>query len=1331
MKKTIFSFIIILLSAVQAKAYTVLPHSPATFTDLSAAYVVATTGQGKVSANDISALMNPYEKEGVINGRHTLIDKQGTDPNTGGALPLLPEGETQVIRLGNSNIDAESEAIAYHFIVDKDHAVLLLKFAVVLEDPDHSPVFQPRFVVRIKDKNGNLIESCAEYNVSAAANIPGFQTYNKSYSSPIRWRPWTNVGLDLSRFTGREVSVEFVTYDCAQWGHFGYAYYTAQCVSNNLTMSNCTSGNFTLEAPAGFASYQWENGDKTQSSTRNTASATGTDISCVVTSVTGCQFTLYGKISGVRPDKMNIRDTICEGESYRLHDFDLPPQTETGEKLYYKTYLDPANCDDNNTVELSLLVVPRYTRIEAEICQGNDYTDNGFDIIQPSAGVRYDTIMVANTAECTQYKCLKLTVNPALNFPTVIHGDPTPCTGELSSYSFDGAGSITTYEWQLPANAVVYDQSTSVVTVYFTNDTPGNITLKARNGCGSQSIHLPVTPRRAYNLFYTESICKGEYFNRHNFNLGRQDSTGLFVFTRHLASSAGCDSTVTLSLSVSPVPQLKIVASDSLVCNAGDKVSLVANTTDTNIELNKTPDDATIFIQDCSLKYLWNTGDTTAAITVSPTQTTEYICTVTSSGGCSVEQRKLIIVNTAAPVIINATICAGETYTAYGLNANATGTYNTTFVQDGCSIPVTLYLTVNDKYEQTLYATVCEGGTFAANGFHLTPYQAGVVTETLYLKSISACDSIIHLQLTVNPVQKLKLYDTICVNQPYTLHGFNLPAQTIPGKFTYTQSVSSPDNCINTTTLYLAVNPRIENIISDEGVVGSRYQAYNFDELLDKNGLLTYTHTLPSVKTGCDSTVILNLKVTGTLPVTTTLSAAICAGETYSFGGINRTTAGVYTDTLTAAAGNDSIVILNLTVNPVYKDTVAHTICQGEKYYFQGNNYTQEGNYTAYLKTKLGCDSIVTLALHVLPAYDIRTELHLCANELPYTYADTVFLPGTSSGYYILKRKTSSGCDSIVTLALRTYPSYKVKDTLTLATQQLPYSIGDTIFQTDTQTGQYNIRLKTINGCDSIVSLSLKIVDGFIAEPLNLPLICADDPYFTISYKVTSGNVDSVLLLFDQKALNVGFSNIDRLVTGQTTVDVAMPQSVVPDNYTAVLAFKNLSGYALSYPLTFTVNYPSSIVLQKWNDVLALLNSKYNGGYEFSAYQWYRNGEIIPNATQSYIYIANGELDMNAGYSVKLTRTTDGTELFCCPVIPTRRSCVGVYPTLLSAGDMIKIDMPAAGTVAMYSLAGVIISETTLQPGANHIQVPALAGSYVLRIIARDNEIKRQLITVK
>jgi gliding motility-associated-like protein len=76
----------------------------------------------------------------------------------------------------------------------------------------------------------------------------------------------------------------------------------------------------------------------------------------------------------------------------------------------------------------------------------------------------------------------------------------------------------------------------------------------------------------------------------------------------------------------------------------------------------------------------------------------------------------------------------------------------------------------------------------------------------------------------------------------------------------------------------------------------------------------TYLDTLTAVN-GCDSIVTLNLTV---LPnPTTTLNESICAGNSYTFNNQVLTTSGVYSVTLLAANGCDSVVTLNLTVNPV------------------------------------------------------------------------------------------------------------------------------------------------------------------------------------------------------------------------------------------------------------------------------------------------------------------------------------------------------------------------------------------------------------------------------
>ena len=182
-------------------------------------------------------LTNTTMSDGIAPGHHTLITQQGTDPHTGGQLPLLPDGENAVIRLGCEQAGGETESLTYTFIVDPDNPILLLKYAVVLEDPSHELPMQPRFLIRMLDTNDNLLNDCMEYDVVSSSDVPGFLPFDYSESMHIMWRPWTTNGFDLSAYAGQTVKLKLATYDCGYQIHFGYAYFTARCISNKLSFS--------------------------------------------------------------------------------------------------------------------------------------------------------------------------------------------------------------------------------------------------------------------------------------------------------------------------------------------------------------------------------------------------------------------------------------------------------------------------------------------------------------------------------------------------------------------------------------------------------------------------------------------------------------------------------------------------------------------------------------------------------------------------------------------------------------------------------------------------------------------------------------------------------------------------------------------------------------------------------------------------------------------------------------------------------------------------------------------------------------------------------------
>ena len=114
---------------------------------------------------------------------------------------------------------------------------------------------------------------------------------------------------------------------------------------------------------------------------------------------------------------------------------------------------------------------------------------------------------------------------------------------------------------------------------------------------------------------------------------------------------------------------------------------------------------------------------------------------------------------------------------------------------------------------------------------------------------------------------------------------------------------------------------------------------------------------------------------------TSTITQTICAGDSIVVAGTTYTTTGIYTDTLVAANGCDSILIIDLTVNPVATSTITQTICAGDSIVVAGTTYNTTGIYTDTLVAANGCDSILTIDLTVNPAATSTITQTICAGD--------------------------------------------------------------------------------------------------------------------------------------------------------------------------------------------------------------------------------------------------------------------------------------------------------------------------------------------------------------
>ena len=701
--------------------------------------------------------------------------------------------------------------------------------------------------------------------------------------------------------------------------------------------------------------------------------------------------------------------TACD--SFRWND---SLYTQSGD--YIQTLRNANGCDSTVTLHLTVNY-SQFTSLVDTICQGETYMFFGNALT--TAGFYTDTVLT--THGCDSIVTLALTVNPV-------------------SFTQFSDTACDQYVW----NDAVYTQSGDY-TQTFTN----------RYGCDS-TVTLHLTLYFSTLTAFHDTICQGETYTF----FGRTLTTAGF-YTDTLHTIHGCDSVFTLNLTVNPT------------YNVTDRRSICEN----------------------ALPYVWNNKTFTTAGTQTATLQTVH--------GCDSTVTMTLTVNPVYETPIAAEICQGESYNFFGKTLTTAGVYRDTLPTiHGCDSVIILTLTVHPTYETPMAAEICQGESY--NFFGKTLTTAGIYRDTL--RTVKGCDSVIVLTLTVHPSYETPVAAEICQGESYNFFGKTLTAtgiyrdtlptihscdsvialtltvhptynvtdsriicesalpivwnnKTFTAAGTQTATLQTVHGCDSTVTMTLTVNPVYETPVAAEICQGEGYNFYG--KMLTATGV--YRDTLPTIH-GCDSVIVLTLTVHPTYE--TPVAAEICQGESYNFFNKTLTTAGVYRDTLQTVKGCDSVIVLTLTVHPVYETPVAAEICQGENYNFFGKTLTATGIYRDTLPTIHNCDSVIALTLTVHPTYNVTDRRSVCESALPIVWNNKTF---TAAGTQTATLQTVHGCDSIVTMTLTVNPVYETPVAAEICQGESYNFFGKML----TTTGIYRDTLPTIHGCDSIIVLTL------------------------------------------------------------------------------------------------------------------------------------------------------------------------------------------------------------------------------------------------------------------
>ena len=811
----------------------------------------------------IGTFSNPYATvvSSYYNSDRHVVNtvSAGYDPNTGYRLRIVPVGESASVRLGNPSNGAQAESISYTYTVDTNSSDLLfLKYAAVLQDPGHPQIQQPRLTLEILNTNNQQINPSCTYANFYASQLLGWNTYGN-----VVWKDWTTVGVDLSQYHGQTIKVRMTTYDCSRRGHYGYAYIILSCGKKSVSLLNPCNSVETVHfsAPAGF-NYTWYNSSNSVISHSQdiVVPADNSSYRCVCSFVgnSSCSFEVYANSIAVGNNQTTtINQTLCKGETT---DFGFIAQ-ESGQ--HTRQLQSMHGCD--STVILNLTVHPTYNdTITAEICDNETYTQFGFNVSEQGVYTQH----LQSIHGCDSLVTLNLLVHPTYNDTIAAEicdnetytqfGFNVSEQGVYTQHlqSIHGCDSIVTLDLTiLPTyrdtiTAEICDDEVYAQFGFNTSEAGYHTqTLQRENGCDSVIVlNLLVHP--TFNDTIVAGICDNETYTQFGFNVSEQG-----VYTQHLQSIHGCDSLVTLNLLVHPTYNDTITAE---ICDNEVYTQFGFNTSeagyhtqhlqsihgcDSIITLNLTVYPTftdTTHVEICQ-------GDRYQRDGFSAETTGIYVQNLQTTHGCdSVLVLDLVVFPTYLDTIIAET-CEGIPYEQNEFYADRTGIYKQ-FLQtiNGCDSTVVLNLRVNPIYNQDIEADICEDETYSFAG---GTYSTQGVYE-IRLQTEKGCDSLINLHLNVHSKYEQETDRRICQGETYIDRNFH---ESESGTYkAYYQSIWGCDSVI---VLNLEVAPVYTDTIKAEIEYGQFYNDNGFFEN-ERGSYVQYLTT----EYGCDSIVVLWLE---------------------------------------------------------------------------------------------------------------------------------------------------------------------------------------------------------------------------------------------------------------------------------------------------------------------------------------------------------------------------------------------------------------------------------------------------------------------------------------
>ena len=344
----------------------------------------------------------------------------------------------------------------------------------------------------------------------------------------------------------------------------------------------------------------------------------------------------------------------------------------------------------------------------------------------------------------------------------------------------------------------------------------------------------------------------------------------------------------------------------------------------------------------------------------------------------------------------------------------------------------------------------------------------------------------------------------------------------------------------------------------------------------------------------------------------------------------------------------------------------------------------------------------------------ISYKADVCKTDLPYIFNGKEYNETQLDTLYY-------ACDSVVIVGVQVWDSVVTHVTGTYKDEYMHMN-GQVYYENVELTEVF----ERMNGCDSTVYYHITVLQCLDMSVGALPeQICPDEKEILVPYDKYKGTIQRATITFDQAALAQGFQNGELTVTDTHFVIPIPAGAVEPDHYTAKITVEDATPDCgnKEFDIAFTLYYPASVFVQKWDDVLVVLNKEYNGGYDFVGFQWYKNGQPIAGQTSSRYYQQGVTLEEGAEYAVLLTRASDGKAVMTCPYTPVHSgaSQIAVNPSRVAPKGELKVTAETEVTAVFYDVMGNRYEVDNTQNNSV-LRAPHNKGMYLLEVTPREGE---------